>query len=242
MSDPVVTIRGLVKQFAGGSLALNGLDLSLAQGELFGVVGPDGAGKTTLLRILAGVLGYDHGEVRVFGQLVSGKRGLQAVGYIPQRFSLYTDLTVAENLLVSYPKGRSVFGSLGFRRDATVQTRVEEIAEAVFLQDRLDEMAGILSHGQKQWLEIGMLLIQDPELIMLDEPVAGMSVRERQQTGELLARICQGRSMLIIEHDMDFVRSIAHKVTVMHQGKILVEGSMDKVHDDPRVKEVYLGH
>jgi urea transport system ATP-binding protein len=87
-----------------------------------------------------------------------------------------------------------------------------------------------------------MLLIQDPELIMLDEPVAGMSVRERQQTGELLARICQGRSMLIIEHDMDFVRSIAHKVTVMHQGKILVEGSMDKVHDDPRVKEVYLGH
>jgi urea transport system ATP-binding protein len=110
------------------------------------------------------------------------------------------------------------------------------------LTDRLDLEAGLLSHGQKQWLEIGMLLMQDPELLMLDEPIAGMSARERELTADLLKRICQNRSVIVIEHDMDFVARIAHKVTVMHQGKILAEGSMDKVQADPKVIDVYLGH
>ena len=118
----------------------------------------------------------------------------------------------------------------------------EEVAAEIFLGDLLQQQADLLSHGQKQWLEIGMLLMQDPALLMLDEPVAGMSVNERVQTADLLRRISQGRSVLVIEHDMEFVKSIAHKVTVLHQGKVLAEGSMDAVQSNPKVIEVYLGH
>jgi urea transport system ATP-binding protein len=149
---------------------------------------------------------------------------------------------VFENLEISYPRGRTVFGSLTFKRDAAVRERVEEVAEMVFLNDRLNVYADQLSHGQKQWLEIGMLLIQDPDLLMLDEPVAGMSVSERVKTAELLNRIIKDRSVLVIEHDMKFVEDIAHKVTVLHQGQILSEGSMEHVKNDPKVIEVYLGH
>lgn len=147
-----------------------------------------------------------------------------------------------KNLEVSFPRGRSVLGALGFRCTDEVKARVQSVADEIGLGDALDTEAGLLSHGQKQWLEIGMLLMQEPELLMLDEPIAGMSVRERELTAELLQRICKGRSVIVIEHDMDFVKRIAHKVTVMHQGKILAEGSMDKVQNDPKVIDVYLGH
>ena len=123
-----------------------------------------------------------------------------------------------------------------------LDVRIEEVAAEIGLTEQLQMEAGLLSHGQKQWLEIGMLLMQDPELLMLDEPIAGMSVRERELTADLLQRICRNRSMIVIEHDMDFVKKIAHKVTVMHQGKILAEGPMDKVQSDPKVIDVYLGH
>ena len=159
-----------------------------------------------------------------------------------QNPSIYEDLTVFENLEISYPRGRSVFGSLAFKRDAVVRDRVEEIAETIFLAGQLETRAEYLSHGQKQWLEIGMLLIQDPELLMLDEPVAGMSVAERKKTAELLHQIIRDRSVIVIEHDMKFVEDIAHKVTVLHQGKIISEGPMAKVKADPKVIEVYLGH
>jgi len=149
---------------------------------------------------------------------------------------------VFENLEMSYPSGRKVFGALFFKRSPEVIARVEEVAGEIFLSDFLDKQADLLSHGQKQWLEIGMLLMQGPELLMLDEPVAGMSVSERVQTAELLNRISQGRSVLVIEHDMEFVKSIAHKVTVLHQGKVLAEGSMESVQSNPKVIEVYLGH
>ncbi|MEL6218932.1 MAG: ATP-binding cassette domain-containing protein, partial [Pseudomonadota bacterium] len=132
--------------------------------------------------------------------------------------------------------------SIAFKRSAEVVGRIEEIAETIFLADQLSEKAAFLSHGQKQWLEIGMLLIQDPELLMLDEPVAGMSVAERKKTAELLNKIIKNRSVLVIEHDMKFVEDIAHKVIVLHQGKILAQGSMAKVQADPKVVEVYLGH
>ena len=147
-----------------------------------------------------------------------------------------------ENLELSYPKGRNVFGSLFFKVTDEVNARVMAVAEDIFLSDRLDTSAGLLSHGQKQWLEIGMLLIQDPELLMLDEPVAGMSVSEREATAELLGRISQNRSVIVIEHDMDFVKDIAHRVTVLHQGKLLAEGKMDEVQANEKVIEVYLGH
>ena len=164
------------------------------------------------------------------------------VGRKFQTPSVYEDLTVFENLELSYPKGHSVFGALVFKRDAAVRARIEEIAETIFLEEQLDEKAAFLSHGQKQWLEIGMLLIQDPELLMLDEPVAGMSVAERKKTAELLNRIIRDRSVIVIEHDMGFVADIATRVTVLHQGKTLSEGSMERVQNDPKVVEVYLGH
>jgi urea transport system ATP-binding protein len=164
------------------------------------------------------------------------------VGRKFQNPSIYENLTVFENLEVSYPKGRTVFGALAFKRTAEVIAHVEAIAREIMLEEFLGTEAGLLSHGQKQWLEIGMLLIQDPELLMLDEPVAGMSARERELTGQLLKRICNNRSVLVIEHDMEFVKNIAHKVTVLHQGKILKEGSMETVQSDPKVIEVYLGH
>jgi urea transport system ATP-binding protein len=164
------------------------------------------------------------------------------VGRKFQTPSIYEDLTVFENLEISYPRGRSVFGALAFTRDQTVRERVEEVAREIFLADHLDDYAEYLSHGQKQWLEIGMLLIQDPALLMLDEPVAGMSVSERKKTAQLLHRVIENRSVLVIEHDMGFVEEIAHKVTVMHQGKILSQGSVAHVKADPKVVEVYLGH
>ncbi|MEL6793587.1 MAG: ATP-binding cassette domain-containing protein, partial [Pseudomonadota bacterium] len=159
-----------------------------------------------------------------------------------QNPSIYEDLTVFENLELSYPAGYSVFGALAFKRTAQVAARIEEIAETIFLTDHLGDKAAFLSHGQKQWLEIGMLLIQDPELLMLDEPVAGMSVAERKKTAELLRRIIKDRSVLVIEHDMKFVEDIADRVIVLHQGQILAQGSMATVQADPKVVEVYLGH
>ena len=143
---------------------------------------------------------------------------------------------------MSFPKGRSVLGAVFFKCTDEVKERVQAIAEEIGLADTLNTEAGVLSHGQKQWLEIGMLLMQDPELLMLDEPIAGMSVREREITAELLKKISNNRSVIVIEHDMEFVKKIAQKVTVMHQGKILAEGSMDDVQNNPQVIEVYLGH
>ena len=166
----------------------------------------------------------------------------RGVGRKFQTPSIYDDLTVFENLEISFPRGRGVFGALAFRRDAQVRDRVEEVAKTIFLADALQQRAEFLSHGQKQWLEIGMLLIQQPALMMLDEPVAGMSVAERKKTAELLHTITEGRSVLVVEHDMGFVEDIAHRVTVMHQGKILSEGTLAHVKADQRVVDVYLGH
>ena len=147
-----------------------------------------------------------------------------------------------QNLEVSFPAGRSVLGAVFFKCTDEVRSRVAAVAAEIGLTEALPTEAGLLSHGQKQWLEIGMLLMQEPELLMLDEPIAGMSARERDLTAELLGRISNNRSVIVIEHDMEFVKKIAHKVTVMHQGKILAEGSMDKVQNDPAVIDVYLGH
>ena len=132
--------------------------------------------------------------------------------------------------------------SMVFTLTGEEKDRLAEVLTTIHLADSAGRQAGLLSHGQKQWLEIGMLLMQDPELLMLDEPIAGMSARERELTAELLQRICKNRSVIVIEHDMDFVKQIAHKVTVMHQGRILAEGSMEKVQNDPKVIDVYLGH
>jgi urea transport system ATP-binding protein len=210
------------------------------------IIGPNGAGKTTLLDLICGKTRASSGRIRFMGKEVTRMPEheivREGIGRKFQTPSIYENLSVWQNLEVSFPRGRSVFGALAFKCDDEVSERVRSVAQEINLGDQLDTEAGLLSHGQKQWLEIGMLLMQNPDLLMLDEPIAGMSVREREQTAELLKRICVNRSMIVIEHDMDFVKKIADKVTVMHQGKILAEGPMDRVQADPKVIDVYLGH
>ncbi len=241
----LLSVEGLTVSFDGFK-AVDGLSLYLEEGEIRVIIGPYGAGKTTVLDLICGRTHATEGSIKFRGRELTSMREDDivhaGVGRKFQTPSIYEDLTVFENLELSYPKGQSVFGSLFFHRDQKVIERVREIAEMVFLVSELDKRAEYLSHGQKQWLEIGMLLIQDPELLMLDEPVAGMSVSERERTAELLKRIVQGRSVLVVEHDMKFVENIADRVTVLHQGKVLSEGSMRHVKNDPEVIEVYLGH
>ena len=229
-----------------GFKAVDGLNFYVDKDELHVVIGPNGAGKTTVLDLICGKTKSTAGSIKFqdieLTKLSEHEIVHAGVGRKFQTPSIYENLSVYDNLEVSYPKGRSVFGSLTFKRTDEVDARVREVANDIFLGDFLEMEAALLSHGQKQWLEIGMLLIQDPQLLMLDEPVAGMSVKEREQTAELLKRICKGRSMLVIEHDMDFVAKIAHKVTVLHQGKILAAGDMHAVQNNPKVIEVYLGH
>ncbi|ALA20172.1 MULTISPECIES: urea ABC transporter ATP-binding protein UrtD [unclassified Chelatococcus] len=243
--DFLLSVEGLTVSFDGFK-AVNDLSFYVDKNEIRVIIGPNGAGKTTVLDLICGRTKATAGSIR-FRDIeltrLSENRIVEAgVGRKFQTPSIYEDLTVFENLEISFPRGRSVFGALAFRRDAAVSERIEEIAEMIFLKDHLAERAAYLSHGQKQWLEIGMLLIQDPELLMLDEPVAGMSVAERRKTAELLHKIIVGRSVIVIEHDMKFVEDIAHRVTVLHQGRVLSEGSMERVKNDPKVVEVYLGH
>ena len=244
-SNFLLGVEGLTVSFDGFK-AVNDLSFYLDQNEIRVIIGPNGAGKTTVLDLICGRTKASGGSIKFKGLELTRMKEHEivraGVGRKFQTPSIYEDLTVFENLEISFPRGRSVFGALTFRRDAEVRDRVEEIAQSIFLADHLNDLAEYLSHGQKQWLEIGMLLIQDPALMMLDEPVAGMSVSERKKTAELLHRVIQHRSVLVIEHDMDFVGDIAHKVTVLHQGRVISEGSIAHVKADPKVVEVYLGH
>jgi urea transport system ATP-binding protein len=240
-----LTIQQLSVSFDGFK-AIDTLDLVLGKNELRVIIGPNGAGKTTLLDLICGKTRATSGTINFKGNELTQMREHEivraGVGRKFQTPSIYENLTVYENLEVSFPRGRTAFGALWFKRTKDVEERVQQVAAEVLLSDKLDQQAALLSHGQKQWLEIGMLLMQDPELLMLDEPVAGMTVNEREQTAELLNRISKNRAVIVIEHDMEFVRKIAKTVTVLHQGKVLAEGSMDKVQSDEKVIEVYLGH
>ncbi|WP_286744050.1 urea ABC transporter ATP-binding protein UrtD [Aquabacterium sp. UBA2148] len=241
----VLYIEGLTVSFDGFK-AIDSLNLYVDKNELRVIIGPNGAGKTTLLDLICGKTKASQGSIQFKDQELTKKSEhaivRSGVGRKFQTPSIYENLSVFQNLEVSFPQGRSVLGALAFKCTDEVKARVQVVAEEIGLADKLDMEAGLLSHGQKQWLEIGMLLMQEPELLMLDEPIAGMSAKERELTAELLKRICKGRSMIVIEHDMDFVKQIASKVTVMHQGKILAEGTMDQVQSDHKVIDVYLGH
>jgi urea transport system ATP-binding protein len=230
----------------GGFKAVDGLSLRVEENELRCVIGPNGAGKTTLLDMICGKTQPSAGSIRFRGQEINGmiEYAITRLG-LGRKFqnpSTYEDLSVFENLEISHPGRRGIAGCLFGRRSAEVEQRIEEVAAEIALMAELRSKAGTLSHGQKQWLEIGMLLMQEPQLLLLDEPVAGMSARERDFTAALLKRIASGRSLLVIEHDMGFVASIADRVTVLHQGRVLAEGSMDEMQRDPRVIDVYLGH
>jgi urea transport system ATP-binding protein len=240
-----LTIQQLSVSFDGFK-AIDALDLVLGKNELRVIIGPNGAGKTTLLDLICGKTRATSGTINFKGNELTEMREHEivraGVGRKFQTPSIYENLTVYDNLEMSFPRGRTAFGALWFKRTQDVVQRVRDVAAEVLLTEKLDQQAALLSHGQKQWLEIGMLLMQDPELLMLDEPVAGMTVSEREQTADLLNRIAKNRAVIVIEHDMEFVRKIAKTVTVLHQGKVLAEGSMDKVQNDEKVIEVYLGH
>lgn len=244
-TDFVLAIEDLTVSFDGFK-AVDALTLYVDKNELRVVIGPNGAGKTTVLDLICGKTKSTSGSIKFKNKELTNLSEHEivraGVGRKFQTPSIYENLSVYQNLEVSYPKGRNVWGSLTFKRTEAVLEQVHKIAKEIMLEDQLEMEAALLSHGQKQWLEIGMLLMQEPELLMLDEPVAGMSAKERDQTADLLNRICENRSVMVIEHDMEFVKKIAHKVTVLHQGKILAEGTMEHVQADERVIEVYLGH
>jgi len=244
-SEQILRVEDLTVSFDGFK-AVDGLSLSVERNELRVIIGPNGAGKTTLLDMVCGKTRPSSGRVLFNGADLARMNEHEivraGVGRKFQTPSVYEDLTVLENFEISLPRMHGLLQSLAFRRTAALRERIDAMAADVFLLDQLERRAGQLSHGQKQWLEIGMLLMQEPELLLLDEPVAGMSPREREQTGDLLRRISVGKSVVVIEHDMDFVKRIAHRVTVLHQGRLLSEGTAAEVQSDPRVIDVYLGH
>lgn len=243
--EHVLYIEGLGVSFDGFK-AVDDLSLYIDKGEIRVIIGPNGAGKTTVLDLICGKTKATKGSILFNNREILGLSENEIVkAGIGRKFqtpSIYEELTVFENLELSYPKGTSVLGSIFFKLDKEIKQKIQETAETIMLQDSLNTKSALLSHGQKQWLEIGMLLIQNPKLLMLDEPVAGMSITERTKTAELLHKIIKNRSVIVIDHDMKFVENIADRVTVMHQGKILAEGSIQSIKNNPKVIDVYLGH
>ena len=238
----VLEVRGLAVEFDGFK-AIDGVDFSVEQGELRFLIGPNGAGKTTLIDCITGLTRPTAGDVVFEGKSLNGlaehRRVKLGIGRSFQTPTVFDTLTVADNLDLA-EAFRSRFPRLFLRRKG-VSAGVAATLERVGLADVAERPAGALSHGQKQWLEIGMLLVQEPKLLLLDEPVAGMSPQERLDTGALLHELAGEHTVVVIEHDMAFLRRFAHTVTVLHEGKIISEGSVDKVQSDPIVREVYLG-
>ncbi len=238
-------LEGVTKAFDGFK-ALNDLTLYIGDGELRCIIGPNGAGKTTLMDVITGKTRPDAGSAW-FGSRIDLLRlnehqvAQRGIGRKFQKPTVYEHHTVFENLELAMHAHRGVLTSLFWQLDGEQRDRIDEVLELIGLQDRRDSAAGLLSHGQKQWLEIGSLLMQNPRLLLVDEPVAGMSGQETEATAELLTSLAGKHSVVVVEHDMDFVRSIARQVTVLHQGSVLAEGTMDQVQNDPQVRQVYLG-
>ncbi|MEM8954334.1 MAG: urea ABC transporter ATP-binding protein UrtD [Verrucomicrobiota bacterium] len=243
-TDFLLAVEDLTVSFDGFK-AVDSLTFYVDYDELRVIIGPNGAGKTTVLDLISGKTKASEGSIKFKNGEIRGKREYEIVrAGIGRKFqtpSIYEDLTVYENLEISFPWGRTVWGSVRFKRTKDIDEKIKSVAADIYLDEQLDEKAALLSHGQKQWLEIGMLLVQDPELMLLDEPVAGMSVTEREATVALLKRVSKGRAIIIIEHDMDFVEQIANRVTVLHMGKIIAEGKMDEIKQNEQVQKVYLG-
>jgi len=226
-----------------GFRAIDKLDITVVEGEVRFLIGPNGAGKTTLIDVVTGLTKPAAGTVRFAGQTLLGlsehKIVRMGVGRTFQTASVFEQLTVVENLDLAANFRQPLRALL--RRRTGVSDSVDTALDTVGLRDQADKLAEVLSHGQKQWLEIGMLLVQDPHLLLLDEPVAGMSKEERTRTGELLHEIARTKTVIVVEHDMEFLRRYASCVTVMHEGSILCEGTVAEVQADVRVQEVYLG-
>ncbi len=229
-----------------GFKALNALTLYVEAGELRCIIGPNGAGKTTMMDVITGKTRPDHGSAW-FGQTIDllslhePEIAQSGIGRKFQKPTVFEQHSVFENLELALVGDKTVWRTLFARLSLQQRERIDSVLETVGLVAQRNARAGALSHGQKQWLEIGMLLMQSPQLLLVDEPVAGMTPQETERTAELLVSLAGERSVVVVEHDMDFVRSIAKRVTVLHEGSVLAEGNMDEVQNNPRVKEVYLG-
>ncbi len=242
----LLEVSGVSVSFDGFK-AINNLSFSIGSAELRAIIGPNGAGKTTFMDIITGKTRPDEGRV-VWGDLsrslldMSEAKIAQAgIGRKFQKPTVFEDQTVEENLVMALKNKRGPFSALFYKRSADDMTRVGELAEEINLSDRLRFKAGELSHGQKQWLEIGMLLAQDPQLLLVDEPAAGMTPSEREHTTALLVEAAKTCAVVVVEHDMEFVRRLNCRVTVLHEGAVLTEGSLDHVTSNQEVIDVYLG-
>jgi urea transport system ATP-binding protein len=246
MGNSIIQLEGVIVDYDGFK-ALNNLNFIVDYNELRVVIGPNGAGKTTLLDVICGKTKPAGGRV-FFGKDVNliGKREDEIVALgIGRKFqapSIYGNLTVWENLDLSLKRrSKGVFPTLLGKSTTAERARIAENLETIGLKEYAHTRAGSLSHGQKQWLEIGMVILQDPLLLLVDEPVAGMTDKETEQTGRLLQSLAEKHAIVVIEHDMDFVRQIARIVTVLHEGTVICEGNVEKVQGDERVREIYLG-
>jgi len=242
---PILYLDGITVSF-DGFRALNNLSLTIDDGELRCIIGPNGAGKTTMMDVITGKTRPDAGTA-FFGQTIDLTKLTEpqiahaGIGRKFQKPTVFEELTVFENLELAMKADKRVRGTLRARLSSADGDRIAETLSLIHLPGEARRPAGLLSHGQKQWLEIGMLLMQEPRLILLDEPVAGMTDEETMRTAELCLTLAGRHSVVVVEHDMEFVGRIARQVTVLHEGRVLAEGPLDAVSADPRVIEVYLG-
>ncbi len=243
--ESILYLDGVSVSF-DGFRAIDNLSLYVNKNELRSIIGPNGAGKTTMMDIITGKTRPDEGRV-IFDDMTDLTSLSEAeianlgIGRKFQKPTVFENHTVYDNLKLALEGRRKVFENLFFRLSGEDDDRIHDVLETIVLQEKIHRDAGELSHGQKQWLEIGMLLMQNPKLLLVDEPVAGMTRQETEHTSELLIRLARKHSVVVVEHDMEFVRSLANRVTVLHQGSVLAEGSMESVQNDPKVVEVYLG-
>jgi len=243
--DNILYLEDITVSFDGFK-ALNALTLYIKAGELRCIIGPNGAGKTTMMDVITGKTRPDSGSA-FFGQtmnlleMTEPEIAQAGIGRKFQKPTVFEQHSVFENLELAMTGNKAVWPNLHARLDGAQRARIDEVLETINLKDHVRRRAGALSHGQKQWLEIGMLLMQDPQLLLVDEPVAGMTPQETERTAELLTSLAGKHSVVVVEHDMIFVRSIAKTVTVLHEGHVLAEGSMDEVQNNAMVKQVYLG-
>ena len=245
LTNTVLYLDGVAVTFDGYK-ALRGLSLTLSKGEMRAIIGPNGAGKTTMMDIITGKTRPDEGDVYFDGshdltKLDEAEIANLGIGRKFQKPTVFESHTVEDNILLALKLPREAFATMFARTTREQRERIDEILVTTRLTDHRLRPAADLSHGQKQWLEIGMLLAQDPKLLLVDEPVAGMTDAETAQTAILLKEIAKDHSVVVVEHDMVFVRDLDVKVTVLHEGAVLAEGPLDSVSADPRVIEVYLG-
>ncbi|MBU0643689.1 MAG: urea ABC transporter ATP-binding protein UrtD [Alphaproteobacteria bacterium] len=242
----LLEVSGVSVSFDGFK-AINNLSFSIGPAEMRAIIGPNGAGKTTFMDIVTGKTKPDEGSV-LWGDMSKNLIGMNeakiariGIGRKFQRPTVFEDQSVFENLLMAVKNDRSPWSVLFFKPKFKDLAKVEELASEIGLSDQLERKSGELSHGQKQWLEIGMLLAQDPQLLLVDEPAAGMTLGEREHTTDILKEAAKTRAVVVVEHDMDFVRRLECKVTVLHEGSVLAEGSLDHVTQNKDVIDVYLG-